>query len=146
MMHDKDKCRNVRKQMSFTRLPEKMLLKNMKKFYHLTILCILLIKGMITFDGNSHLDLAFQKALRCSHHWESYKNNLQNEVIPSGLRIKKQPAFIPTKEYFHIKWDTILYSAERKFRRTLFSWIKKSGCKDRNRHQQPVNWGIFYRR
>ena len=79
MMHDKDKCRNVRNKMFFTRLPEKMLLKSMKKVYHLTILCILLIKGMVTFDGNSHLDLAFQKALRYSHHKENYKKSLQNE-------------------------------------------------------------------
>ena len=34
---------------------------------------------MVTFDGNSHLDLAFQKALRYSHHKENYKKSLQNE-------------------------------------------------------------------
>ena len=35
-------------------------------------------------------------------------------MIPPGLRIKKQPAFVPTTEDFYIKWDSILYYAERK--------------------------------
>ena len=69
---------------------------------------------MVTFHGNSHLDLAFQKVLRYSHHRENYKKSLQNGVIPPGLRIKKQPAFMPTTEDFYIKWDSILYDAERK--------------------------------
>ena len=79
MMYDKDKCRNVKNKMFFTWLPEKLQLKIKTKVYHLIILCILLIKGIVTFDGNSHLDLAFQKALRYSHHKENYKKSLQNE-------------------------------------------------------------------
>ena len=81
----------------------------MTKVYHLIILCILLIKGMVSFDGNSHL--AFQKALRFSRHRENYKKSLQNGVIPPGLLIKKQPAFITTTEDFYIKLDSILYDA-----------------------------------
>ena len=34
-------------------------------------------------------------------------------MIPPGLHIKKQPALIPTAEGFYIKWDSILYDAER---------------------------------
>ena len=74
----------------------------------------LLIIGMVTFDGNSHLDLAFHKALHYSRHRENYKNGLQNGVIPPGLCIKKQPAFISTTEDFYIKWDSILCDTERK--------------------------------
>ena len=74
----------------------------------------MLIKGMVTFDGNSHLDSVFQKALRYSHHRENYNKSLQNGVIPPGLRINKQLAFIPTTADFYIKWDSILYDTERK--------------------------------
>ena len=84
----------------------------MTKVYHLIILCILLIKRMVSFDGNSHL--AFQKALRYSRHRENYKKSLQNGVIPPGLLIKKQPAFITTTEDFYIKLDSILYDAQRR--------------------------------
>ena len=35
-------------------------------------------------------------------------------MIPPGIRIKKQLVFIPTTENFYIKWDSILYEAERK--------------------------------
>ena len=104
------------------------------KVYHLIVLCIFLIKGMVTFDGNSHLDLVFQKALRYSRHRENYKESLQNGVIPPGLRIKKQPAFIPTTEDFYIKWDSILYDAERKLVELLLV-ESESRCEDRNRYQ-----------
>ena len=106
----------------------------MTKVYHLIILCILLIKGMVTFDGNSHLHLVFQKALRYSHQRENYKESLQNGVIPPGLRIKKQPAFIPTTEDFYIKWDSILYDAERKLVELLLV-ESENRCEDRNRYQ-----------
>ena len=97
----------------------------MTKVYHLIILCSFLIKEIITFDGNSHLDLAFQKALRYSHHKENYKKSLQNGVIPHRLRIKKQPAFVPTTEDFYIKWDSILYDAERKLVELLLVELEK---------------------
>ena len=72
---------------------------------------------MVTFDGNSHLDLAFQKTLRDSHHRENYKKSLQNGVIIPGLRMKKQPAFTPTTD-FYIKRDSLLYDGL--FARTSF--------------------------
>ena len=80
---------------------------------------------MVTFDGNSHLDLAFRKALRFSHHTEHYKKSLENGVIPPELRIKKQPAFIPTTEDFYIKWDSILYDAKRKLVELLLAESEK---------------------
>ena len=67
---------------------------------------------MVSFDGNSHL--AFQKALLYSRHRENCKKSLQNGVIPPGLLIKKQPAFITTTEDFYIKLDSILYDAQRR--------------------------------
>ena len=35
-------------------------------------------------------------------------------MIQPGLCIKKQTAFIPTKKYFYIKKELILYDTERK--------------------------------
>ena len=55
---------------------------------------------MVTFDGNSHLNLAFQETLRYSQHRENYKKSLQIRVISSGLRIEKQPAFTPTTDFY----------------------------------------------
>ena len=49
----------------------------MTKDYHLINLCILLLKGMVTFDGNSHLDLAFQKVLHYSHHRKLQKESTE---------------------------------------------------------------------
>ena len=39
--------------------------------------------------------------------------------------IKRQPAFKPTKEGFYIKWDSIIYDAERKLVELLLVESKK---------------------
>ena len=68
---------------------------------------------MVYIEGNSHLDLLFQKALRYEHHRENFRESLSNNVTPFGLRIKKAPAIVPVNEDFHIKWQKILKSAEK---------------------------------
>ena len=98
MMDDKNKCRNVGN--NFYLITRKNELTNIMKVYHLIILCILLRKEMVTFDGNAHLNLAFQETLRYSQHRENYKKSLQIRVISSGLRIEKQPAFTPTTDFY----------------------------------------------
>ena len=72
----------------------------MVKVYHLIILCILLKKGMVTFDGNSHVDLVFLKALRYIHHRENYKESLQNGVIPPGLRKRNNECLYRQQKIF----------------------------------------------
>ena len=34
------------------------------------------VKGMVFFDGNSHLDYLYQKSLRYQHHCENYVTSL----------------------------------------------------------------------
>ena len=38
---------------------------------------------------------------------------MEEGIIPSGLKIKKKPAFQPVSEDFEAKWNSILYNAER---------------------------------
>ena len=38
---------------------------------------------------------------------------MEEGIIPSGLKIKKKPAFQPVSEDFETKWNSILYNAER---------------------------------
>ena len=37
---------------------------------------------------------------------------MEEGIIPSGLKIKKKPAFQPVFEDFEAKWNSILYNAE----------------------------------
>ena len=63
------------------------------------ILKIKKVKGMVFFDGNSHLDYIYQKSLRYQHHRENYVTSLLG-FIPKGLRIKKCPAFEGVTDHF----------------------------------------------
>ena len=44
----------------------------------LTIFIFLLnkVQGMAYLDGNTHLDLLYQKSLGYQHHWENYQTSL----------------------------------------------------------------------
>ena len=57
---------------------------------------IILVIVMADFDGNKHLDLLFQKALR-------YENHLSSDVTRFGLRIKKTPGIETVNEDLHMK-------------------------------------------
>ena len=69
-------------------------------------------KGMVLNDGNSHLDHLFQKSLRYNHHKENYKISLEEGVTPTGLKLRKDPAFLPVNDGFQQKWDAILFNGE----------------------------------
>ena len=43
----------------------------------------------------SYLDLLIQKSMRYKHHKENYIKSLEQGILPSGLQIKKKPAFLP---------------------------------------------------
>ena len=43
----------------------------------------------------SYLDLLIQISMRYKHHKENYIKSLEQGILPSGLQIKKKPAFLP---------------------------------------------------
>ena len=71
------------------------------------------IDGMVLFDGEQHLERLLQKSLRYQHYQKNYEKSLETGIIPKGLKIKKVPAFQPVYEDFFIKWEEILYNAEK---------------------------------
>ena len=75
----------------------------MDKVYMLIICYYVVIKGMVLNDGLSHLDHLFQKSLRYQHHKENYKISLKEGIIPTGLKIKKEPGFVPVTGQFNKK-------------------------------------------
>ena len=90
----------------------------MRKVYHVItyinyLLAIYLVKRMVLKDGTEQLDYLLQKSLRCEHHLKNYEESLKTGLIPNGLRIKKYAAITPTTEDFHLKWQQILYDAEK---------------------------------
>ena len=87
--------------------------------HYLTIIYTTLVIGMVYIEGNSHLDLLFQKSLCHEHHRQNFRESLSNNVTPFGLRIKKAPAIVPVNEDFHIKWQKILKSAEKELKELL---------------------------
>ena len=73
---------------------------------------------MMLFDVEQHLERLLQKSLRYQHHQKNYEKSLETGIIPKGLKVKKVPAFQPVSEDFFIKWEAILYNAEK----TLLSY------------------------
>ena len=71
------------------------------------------IDGMMLYDEEQHLERLLQKSLRYQHHQKNYEKSLETGIIPKGLKIKKVPAFHPLSEDFFIKWEEILYNAEK---------------------------------
>ena len=65
------------------------------------------------FDVEQHLESLLQKSLRYQHHQKNYEKSLETGIIPKGLKVKKVLAFQPASEDFFIKWEAILYNAEK---------------------------------
>ena len=74
---------------------------------------------MVVFDGNTHLDYLYQKSLRYQHHRENYLTSLLEELIPSGLKINKRPAFELVTDEFENQWNSVLYDAEKRLVKLL---------------------------
>ena len=72
-------------------------------------------------DGLSPLDLLLQKSLQHKHHKENYLYSLEHGIIPSGLKINKNLAFIPVSNDFTERWNKILRTAEEKLVNLLLS-------------------------
>ena len=53
------------------------------------------------FDGGTiKLEHLVQKSIRYQHHHLSYKESLENGLMPKGLKINKRPAIKPMTKTF----------------------------------------------
>ena len=88
----------------------------MKSVYFLITIIYLtnLIDGMVLFDGEQQLERLLQKSLRYQHHQYDYEKSLETGITPKGLKIKKASACHPVRDDFYIKWEEVLYNAEKK--------------------------------
>ena len=82
---------------------------------------IIVVNGMVIFDGHSELDNLLQKSLRHHHHHESYIQSLSEGVIPIGLKLKKKPAIDYISDGFEVQWNNVLYDAEKRLVKLLLS-------------------------
>ena len=73
------------------------------------------INGIVLYDGEQHLERLLQKSLRYQHHQKNCEKSLETGIIPKGLKIKKVSAFHPVSKNVFIKWEQILYNAEKNF-------------------------------
>ena len=85
----------------------------------LLIFILKITKGIVFFDGNSHLVYLYQKSLRYQHHRENYVASLLEGFIPKGLRIKKPPAFAAVTDHFENQWNSILYDTGKRLVKLL---------------------------
>ena len=69
---------------------------------YLINLCIISVVVMANIDGNTHLDLLFQKALRYEPHQENFKEILPNDVTPFEICIKKTPEIEAVNDDFKL--------------------------------------------
>ena len=100
---------NVRK----SRVKVYFLITSVIYVLHIIIVVPQLVDEMVLQDGTiSHLDLLMQKSMRYKHK-EKYIKSLEEGIAPSGLQIKRKPAFLPVSKDFESKWNAILYEAEK---------------------------------
>ena len=88
-----------------------------RKLLMITFVLIIIfnvVNGMVLSGWNTYLDLLYQKSIRYQHHRENYVTSLLEGFIPSGLRIKKRPAFKPVSDTFEGEWNSILYNTEKR--------------------------------
>ena len=65
-------------------------------------------------DGyTTKLDHLLEKSIRYKHHYENYKESLELDLIPAGLKIKKLPALTPVTPNFYSEWNEVLHKAEK---------------------------------
>ena len=73
------------------------------------------------FSGGflSRLNILLQKFTRYNHHQKNYERKLLEGIVPTGLKLKKGPAFQPILADFDLNWDNVLYGAEKKLVKLL---------------------------
>ena len=62
--------------------------------------------------------------MRYQHHWYNYEKSLETGITLKVLKIKKASAFHPVSDDFYIKWEEVLYNAEKNLVQLLLyeSW------------------------
>lgn len=60
----------------------------------------------------SRTDILFQKSVRYKYHKGNYLKSLKEGIVPRGLKLRKEPAFVPVSEDFKSKWKRVLWNAE----------------------------------
>ena len=76
--------------------------------------------GMNLNDGyTTKLGHLLQKSIRYKHHYENYKESLELDLIPAGLKIQKLPAITPIIPNFYSEWNEVLHKAEKELVNSL---------------------------
>ena len=65
------------------------------------------VHEMVYFDGNTQLDLLYEKSLLYQHHRENYQTSLLEGLTTSGSRIKKRPAINAIFDTFEEQWNFV---------------------------------------
>ena len=59
------------------------------------------------------LDYFIQKSIRYKHHYENYKESLELDLIPAGLKTKKLPRRTHVTPNLYSEWNKVLHKAEK---------------------------------
>ena len=81
------------------------------------------------YHNVSSLDILTQKFLRYQHHRENYLESLQQEIISSGLKLKKKPVILRVSAGFEEKLKLILKKSEKKLVEKLLVESEKSSIR-----------------
>ena len=98
------------------------------KFYHVFILCILLVNEWIFNAIAMHfneIDLLFQETLKYQRHVENYKESLTKDITPFGLQLKKKAAISAISADFNNQWNNMLKGTERKLLNLLLKEVNE---------------------
>ena len=82
---------------------------------------IIVVNGVVIFDGHSQLDNLLQKPLRYHHHRENYIQSLREGVIATGLKLKKNLAINYISDGFEVQWKKMIHDAEKRLVELLHS-------------------------
>ena len=82
---------------------------------------IIVVKGVVIFEGHQQLDNFLQKSLRHHHHRKYCIQSLHEGVIPTGLKLKKKPAINYISDGFEVQWNNVLHDAEKRLVELLLS-------------------------
>ena len=86
---------------------------------------ITLVNGMVSFDAQSHLDNLLQKLPRYLHHRENYILSSCEQVVPTGLKLKKKLANNYISDRFEQKRINIFYDTEKQLAELLLNEKEK---------------------
>ena len=56
---------------------------------------------------------------------KNYERSLLEGIVPTGLKLKKRPAFQPASADLDLNWNNVLYDAKNKLVKLLLQELKK---------------------